>query len=43
MKGRAESYGHEVEKDKERSVPIVGIDDVYMHSRKQKRRRVCRL
>ena len=26
VKGRAESYGHKPENDKERSVPIVGID-----------------
>ncbi len=36
MKGRAESYGHKAEKDKERSVPIVGIDCMHIH-REQER------
>ena len=35
VKGRAEAYGHKTEKDKERSVPIVGIDYMYMHSEQE--------
>jgi hypothetical protein len=46
VKGRAESYGHSGVSEKEKSVPVIALDYMYMHSqqsRTTRRRRVCRL
>ncbi len=36
VKGRAEAYGHYVNKDKEKGVPTVGVDYMYMHGEQEK-------
>ena len=40
MKGRAESYGHSTKKTKEKEIPTIGMDYMYMHSNQEKEEEV---
>ena len=40
VKGRAESYGHSVKKTKEKEIPTIGMDYMYMHSNQEKEEEV---